>query len=250
MVATQRRHLLNEGHSRPVHSLPVVPGGLVVLAVGVVVPVLGSAQLIASQNHRHSLGEKKGGEHALRSPFAQRPDPGIVSGALDTRVPRTVVRVAVVIVLAVGLVVLVVVRHQVNRGEPIMGGDEVDRGEWTPRPEDIRAGGESGGNGVDQTTGPPPEVTEVVAIAAVPFRPCRRKPPELICARPYVPRLSDELHVPEGGVLLHCQKERGIGVELFGRTTERGGEIESKPVDMHLLNPIAEAVHDQPQRPW
>ncbi|MNM87089.1 hypothetical protein D3C81_992620 [compost metagenome] len=59
--------------------------------------------------------------------MAQRDDVGIVGGAFDAVVPRQVVVAAVLIVFVVGLIVLVVVRHQVIEGEAVMGGDEVHR---------------------------------------------------------------------------------------------------------------------------
>ena len=52
---------------------------------------------------------------------------GSVGVAFFTAVPRAVVALAVVVVLAVGLVVLLVVGDQVAQGEAVVGGDEVDR---------------------------------------------------------------------------------------------------------------------------
>ena len=54
--------------------LPVEPARLVVLAVGVVIAVLGPADLVATEEHRHALGEEQGGEHV---PFYA------VAGTLD-----------------------------------------------------------------------------------------------------------------------------------------------------------------------
>ena len=42
-------------------------------------------------------------------------------------------------------------------------------------------------------------------------------------------------HVEEGGEAIHV-------VELAG---EGGGEVEAEAVDVHLEDPVAEAVHDQ-----
>src|SRR5207244_9479243 len=92
---------------------PVEPGDLVVLAVGVVVAALAAAHLVAAEDHRDALGqEDRRQEVALLAP-AQRPDLGVVGRALHAAVPRPVVALAVVVVLAVGVVVLVVVGDQV-----------------------------------------------------------------------------------------------------------------------------------------
>src|SRR3712207_8608356 len=50
----------------------------------------------------------------------------VVRLALDTAVPGSVVRLAVPVLFAVGLVVLLVVRHEVAQREPVMARDEVD----------------------------------------------------------------------------------------------------------------------------
>ena len=57
----------------------------------------------------------------------QRVDLGVVGLTLDAAVPGPVVALAVVAALAVGLVVLLVVGHQVPQGEAVVGDDEVDR---------------------------------------------------------------------------------------------------------------------------
>ncbi len=37
-------------------ELPIVPAGLVVLAIGVIVAILGPAELVAAQEHRRAYG--------------------------------------------------------------------------------------------------------------------------------------------------------------------------------------------------
>ena len=50
---------------------------------------------------------------------------GIVGRALDAAVPRSIVALAVVVALAVGLVVLLVVGHEVAQREAVVRGHEV-----------------------------------------------------------------------------------------------------------------------------
>ena len=80
MLGAQRVHGGRELDERLVHVVPVDPGQLGVLAVGVVVALLGAAQLVAVQDHRHALGEQQGGDEVALLPGAQREDLGIVGG--------------------------------------------------------------------------------------------------------------------------------------------------------------------------
>lgn len=61
-------------------------------------------------------------------------DVAVVTGAFDSVVERIVVVGAVAVVLTVGLVVFCVVRHEIGRGEAVVGGHEVDR---CPRPPTV-----------------------------------------------------------------------------------------------------------------
>ena len=109
-------------------EVPVQPGELVVLAVGVVVAVLRVAELVAGQQHRHALREEQRGDEVALLPLAQRDDVRVVGRPFGAAVPAVVVVGAVAVVLAVGLVVLVVVADQVVQREAVVAGDEVDAG--------------------------------------------------------------------------------------------------------------------------
>ena len=69
VVAAQRDEAASEVDQILVNVLPVVPGDLVVLAVGVVVAALGAAGLVAAEQHRGPLGQQQGGQEvALLAP--------------------------------------------------------------------------------------------------------------------------------------------------------------------------------------
>ena len=74
-----------------VDVVPVEPGDLVVLAVGVVVAALGAAELVAAEQHRHALGEQQRRHQVAPLAGAQGEDVGIVGLPLDAAVPRAVV---------------------------------------------------------------------------------------------------------------------------------------------------------------
>ena len=108
---------------------PVDPRGLVVLAVGVVVAALGAAALVAGGDHRDAVGQAQRRHQVRGLPAAQRDDlrrrrsrprrRGSRTGCCRCRrgCPRRWPRCA-----------CCVVGDQVAHGEPVVGGDEVDRG--------------------------------------------------------------------------------------------------------------------------
>ena len=73
----------------PLVQVPVHPGELVVLAVGVVVAALGPADLVAGQQHRHALRDEERGEEVAHLPLAQRVDRRVVGLALRRRSSRS-----------------------------------------------------------------------------------------------------------------------------------------------------------------
>src|SRR6185503_12751562 len=59
MRRAQPDQIAREAEQRAVGVLPVVPGDLVVLAVGVVVPLLRAADLVAAAQHRDPLRQEQ-----------------------------------------------------------------------------------------------------------------------------------------------------------------------------------------------
>src|SRR3954452_3306662 len=92
-----------------VPQAPVVPGDVVVLAVGVVVPPLAAAHLVAAEQHGYALGQEQGAEEVPPLADADLADLLVVGVALGPAVPRAVVALAVAVALAVGLIVALVV---------------------------------------------------------------------------------------------------------------------------------------------
>ena len=67
--------------------IPVDPTDLVVLTVGVVVAVLGAAELVARPDHGRTLGQDERREKIAHLAPAKRVDRGIVGRSLDSAVP-------------------------------------------------------------------------------------------------------------------------------------------------------------------
>ncbi len=249
VVAAQPDHRGGEVEQRPVDLVPVHPADLGVLGVGVVVAALGAAHLVAVRQHRHALAEQQGGQEValLAGPVGQ--DLRVVGRALDAVVPGPVVALAVVVVLAVGLVVLLVVRHEVAQREAVVGDDEVDAGEraTTGLLVEVRGAGDPGGE-LAQRRLAAPEVAHRVPVGAVPLGPLRREAADLVAAGADVPGLGDQLDLADHRVLLHELEEGRQPVHLVELPGQGGGEVEAEAVDVHLGDPVAQRVHDQLQR--
>ena len=111
-----------------IHPIPLQPGDVVVLAVGVVVAILAVAEFVAGEDHRRAQRQQHHAEQVLCGAFAFRRDNGIIARSFDAEVVRPVRIRAVVVVLAVGLVVLVRVHGQIVERETVMACDEVHGG--------------------------------------------------------------------------------------------------------------------------
>ena len=87
-----------------------------------------------------------------------------------------------------------------------------------------------------------------VAIAAIPLRPANRKVADLIAAGPDVPRLGDELDVRERRVLMNDVEERRELVDVVQLAREHRREVEPEAVDVHVIHPVAQRIHDELDR--
>ena len=251
MVAAQADQPLREVEQLAllVGEVPVVPGDLGVLAPGVVVAALRAAELVAAEQHRRAVRQEQRRQEVADLAQPQRDDLGVVRRPLDAAVPRAVVVGAVAVVLAVGLVVLGVVRDHVAQREAVVGGDEVDRGERVAPAVLVEVGGPGQARGERVRPGlAAPEVAHRVAVDAVPLAPQHGEVADLVAARADVPRLGDQLHLAEHGVLVDRVEERRQPVDVVELAREGAREVEAEAVDVALDHPVAQRVHDHPQR--
>ena len=112
--------------------VPVKPGDFVVLTIGIVIAFLGVAHLVARQDHRDALTHHQHRDGVLHLLVAQAVDIGIICFSFAATVPAVIMVLAVAVVLTVGFIVFVVIRHEVHHREPVVGCDEVDAGLDTP----------------------------------------------------------------------------------------------------------------------
>ena len=134
MVAAKLNELAHERQQFQVRlgQRPIDPTNLVILAIGIVVAVLGVAHLIARNEHRHSLRQQQRGEQIALLTCSQYQDLGVFGRAFHAAIPALVVVSAVPVFLAICLVVLALVAHQVVQDEAIVGGDEIQAGARAP----------------------------------------------------------------------------------------------------------------------
>ena len=176
--------------------------------------------------------------------FTDLPD-GLVAGGSLHAVVRTVVRVvAVAVPFMIGFVVFRVVADEVMQRETVMRSDEVDRSTSSAarRGVQVAASGQTSRQSAEPEPALP-KASNIVPEAIIPFRPTRWESTDLIAALAHIPRLGNELDARQDGILPHRRQEGRVGVKGIGRARQRGGEVEAEAVDMHLFDPVAEAVH-------
>ena len=190
-------------------SGPVEPGELVVVAIGVVVATLTARELVAAQEQRHSLGQEQRRDEVPPLARTQLEHGRVVGGTFHTAVPAAVVVGAVAIVLAVRFVVLAVVADEVCKREPVVHRHDVHRGGRAPAavPVEIARAADARREIGQRAWRRAPEVTNRVAVLAVPLAPAGGEPAEVVGAD--VPRLGDQLHLREDRILADRLEEGG-----------------------------------------
>src|SRR5262249_31496162 len=173
-------------------QIPIDPADLVVLAMGVVVAVLCTGELVAGEQHRGALRQHQGAEEVAHLAGPQCIHFLVIGRAFDATIPGAVVRMAVLVFFAVRLVVLVVVGNEVIEREPVMDGDEIDR-----RPrfaaamiEYVTRAAKAGSKRASRRS-TAPEIADYITELVVPFGPAGREGPDLVAAEATIPRLRD-----------------------------------------------------------
>ena len=92
----------------------------------------------------------------------------------------------------------------------------------------------------------PPETADVVAVAVVPLRPATAGKPAYLVRAARVPSLGDDLRVAQERILGDALDDRRV-LEKVARLVppQDRAEVEAEAVDVHLHDPIMEAVADE-----
>ena len=228
-------------------QIPVHPRDLVVLAVGVVVALLGAAEFVAAQQHRHALRKEQRGHQVLLAAQAPRADRRIVRRPFLAAVVAVVVVVAVAVVLAIGQVVLLGVADEVGDGEAVVAGDVVDalEGRLAGPVVEVGAAAQARGEGA-QRRGAAPEIADVVAVLAVPLAPARVRERAHLVGAGRVPGFGDDLHAAQHRIVGDLLDDGRIRQQLaVAAAREDGGEVEAEAVHAQVQHPVAQAVQDE-----
>ena len=220
------------------------------MAIGVVVAAQRAADLVTVGEHGDPLGEGQGGEEVSHHPVTPRLDALVLRGSLLPPVAAPVGIGTVPASLSVRLVVLSLVAHQVPEGEAVVAGREVDarEGAAVTLVVDVGATGETRCQVSQLSAVATPEATDRVSVLGVPLSPSVGEVSHLVSPGTEIPRLGDQLHLCEHRVLLHHREEAAQAVHGLELACQGRSQVEAEPVDVHLLHPVAEAVHDQLER--
>ena len=108
--------------------IPVEPGDLVVLTIGVIVALLRVAHLVAREYHRDTLTHHQQCDGVLHLAVAQGIDVSVVCRTFIATVPTIIMVLTITVIFAIGFVVLLVVRHEVHQCETVVCRNEVHAG--------------------------------------------------------------------------------------------------------------------------
>ena len=154
---------------------------------------------------------------------------------------------SVAVSFAVRLVVLAVVGDQIVERKPVVAGHEIDAllGFTLFSLVNVRAPRQPERQGTDGSIIPFEEGPDIVAKPPVPFLPAVADKTADLVEAGRVPGLGDQLDIGEDRVGFDVPKDRRrCHRAAFLVARQDRGEIEAKAVDMHLANPIAQAVEN------
>ena len=158
--------------------------------------------------------------------------------------------------LAIGLVVAEIEADQVAQREAVVRDDVVDRfHRLAPvRLQALRRARQRLRELASGDRAAKPERPHGVAETVVPLQPAVGEVAGLVAAGTDIPGLGDQLAViPEPSqhrVLANGREKRPLPVETQVAASQHRGEVETETVDMHLADPVAQAVHHQLQHAW
>ena len=109
-----------------IQKFPIEPSDFIIQPVGIVVAFLRAQELIAAEQHRHSLTQHQSKDEVFRLPNAFSNDAGIVGLAFAAEVYTKIFGGAVAAVMSVFVIVLFIIANKVVQGETVVSGDKID----------------------------------------------------------------------------------------------------------------------------
>jgi hypothetical protein len=99
--------------------------------------LLGTCDLIAHEDHGDALAHHENCHRVLHLPATQGINFWSFGQSLPAAVPALVVVTAVVVVFPIGLVVLLVIGHQIGKGKAVVRRNEIDGSAGTAPPIEV-----------------------------------------------------------------------------------------------------------------
>src|ERR1700722_9805874 len=144
--------------------------------------------------------------------------------------------------LAIFVIVLLLVADQVVQCEAVMTSDKVDaaRGSLARGQVQIRASTNSACERCSHARVATPEAAHIVTETAVPFRPPIGGEISHLISAASVPCFRDDLYITKNGILGNAfEKWSDAQNVAMLIPAEDGSEVEPKPVDVHMHDPVA-----------
>ena len=183
---------------------------------------LGSAHLVAHKQHGHAADNSSSAKKFLTCRLRSASTDRIFGGSLHAAVPAQIVVGAVAVVLAIGFVVLSVVRDEIVESEPVMAGHEIDALLGLPLLVTVNVG-------AARIRAATPgyrsrcrlqETSHIVAEPAVPLLPPVANKADLIESG-RIPRLSNQLGTASNGSDSMSQRTGGFGSKRPSSSRDR-----------------------------
>src|SRR4029450_4649479 len=99
---------------------PIEPAGFVILAIGVVVPKLGSPHFVTHEEHVHTDRKHRYGQKIFDLPVSELLHTWIIGQTFNSAVPTSIVVRPVAVIFTVCFVALGVIRDEIIEGEAVM----------------------------------------------------------------------------------------------------------------------------------
>ena len=197
--------------------------------------------------HGDSLRQKQRRQKIAHLPFAQNDDGGVVRGSFDSAIPTQLIAVTIGVVFEIRFVVPLAIGHQVVQGHAVVCGHKIDAGSGLASvvPEQIAGSGQPLREFPHLPGVAAPERARGVSIAVVPLCPPCGKAAELVAAQTHIPGLGDQFHVGQCGFGAQRLEQRRLCAESAGIAAQHRCQIEAKAIDVHLLDPVPQAIDDE-----
>src|SRR5580704_7486477 len=222
---------------------PVKPADLVILTIGIIIAALGSAKLIAAEQHGNPARDEQGQKEILDQSVAHALDTGILARPFHPAIVAVVGIRSIAIELAIFGIVFLLVADQVVQCEAVMGGHEVEAagGALARALVQIRASTKSACERSDHALFANPEAAHIVTETSVPFRPALIGKISHLIRAARVPGFRDNLYVAQDGILGNVFKKRSVEQNSpMLVPSQHGGKVEAKSVNVHVHDPVTE----------